>query len=144
MDFNKIIREMLATYGVSLSQLKGLDEQGTIVVKIQNLPDVMLSNLDGRLWIWSLLPELSATWLQDRGAALVPVITTPIEGVEGGCPTLALGEHGYEWKAIVNLDLLQHDADLQTVFESFAVKLGQLCRALELKGGESVVGFSEC
>ncbi|HGL4258914.1 hypothetical protein KDW07_14765 [Burkholderia dolosa] len=119
---------------MSPDQLEELSGKDTVVVKIQNLPDVMLSTLEGRLWIWSLLPELTETWLQDHAAALMPVITTPIEGVEGGCPTLGLGEHGYEWKAIVNLDLLQHDADLLTVFESFSVKLDQLCSALELKG----------
>lgn len=133
-SLDEMVREMTTQLGLPSSQMAALDAHSTIAIQIHDLPDVMLSALDDRLWIWSLLPQFNEDWLQDHAAAVLPILTTAIEGVEGGQPTLGIGEHGYEWKAMVNLDQLRRDSGLLTVFQGFATQLGRLCQALELKG----------
>lgn len=129
-----IVREMAAQLGLSPTQLEGLDGHGTIAFQVHDLPDVMLTVQDDRLWMWSLLPIPHETWLQDRAAAVLPILTMAVEGVESGQPTLGIGEHGYEWKALVNMDQLNRDDGLLAVFQGFTVQLSRLFQALELQG----------
>jgi hypothetical protein len=116
---NEIATRLLLSLGLPQESVRDLNAHSTIAVKIHGLPDVMLSLLDDRLWMWSELPAVSQAHLMHHAAAVLTILTTLIDGVEGGQPTLAAAEHGYEWRALVNLDHLQRDEGLLAAYHGF-------------------------
>jgi hypothetical protein len=125
-----LVQEMAGPLGLPPAQTAALDGHSTIAIQVHALPDVMLSVMEERLWIWSQLPELSETRLLHSAAAIL----TTLEGVEGGQPSMGRGAQGYEFKVQVNLDQLQQAEGLLTVFRNFVEQLDLLCQALDLKG----------
>ncbi|MDR9865960.1 invasion protein B family protein [Pseudomonas baetica] len=129
---DELVIEMLTKMGLPSETVRNLDAHSTIAIQIHDMPDVMLSLINNRLWLWSLLPGLTESRLLDEAAAVLSFITTPVEGVEGGQLTLGMGEQGYELKAMVDLDQLQKEDWLQIVFVGFANQLAAICHSLRL------------
>ncbi|MGY4730784.1 InvB/SpaK family type III secretion system chaperone [Burkholderia pyrrocinia] len=134
VDFPDLLREAVVRLGFPREQLGKLEQQATLVVRLQGLPEVLLSQLDDRLWIWSLLPELSDARLLAMASEVLTVLLAPVVDVEGGQLTLGRGDHGFELKGLVNLECLMQDEGLLPVFTGFQAHLDAICRVLDLKG----------
>ncbi|WP_080429274.1 hypothetical protein [Burkholderia ubonensis] len=129
----KKVHEALIKLGFPSSQISMLDSYDAISIHVENLPDVMFSNADDRLWIWSLLPHLSEARLLDHAKEVMQVITTAIEGVESGQPTFGMGEGGYELKAAINISKMTDADDLLNILRDFIARLHRLCTIFEIK-----------
>ncbi|MCL9783999.1 hypothetical protein M9194_21505 [Vibrio sp. S4M6] len=130
---NEMVNSMLTNAGLPSGQLENLDSHSTIAIEVKGLPEVMLSALDERLWLWCLLPHVTEHQLINYAQTVLPIMTKPISGVEGGQLTLGMGENGYELKALINLDILQHKDSLSPIFQSFVTQLRLLCQALKIE-----------
>ncbi|AOZ52136.1 hypothetical protein [Chromobacterium vaccinii] len=131
---DRIVLEMAMQIGLPPDQIKPIGQASSIALKVQGLPDVMLSVAEDRLWIWSLLPIHDERSLMLHASEALSILTTAIEGVETGQLTLGMSEHGYELKALVELDLLKRDHGLKQVFQGFVAQLYRFCEVYQIKG----------
>lgn len=127
---NDIAAHLFASMGLPSEDVAALDAHSTIALRLEALPEVMLSVMDDRLWLWSLLPSLDEDALLEHAAQLMPILLTPLPGVEGGHATLGLGENGFEFKALVRLSQLQSDTGLATTFQAFVTQLSLIQQLL--------------
>ncbi|MGC5484326.1 hypothetical protein L7Q16_21720 [Aeromonas veronii bv. sobria] len=89
----------------------------------------MLSLIDGELWLWSRLQDLSANRLMDYAPAVLTQLITPVDGIQGGQLTLGEGEEGYELKGQVNPSWLEQEDGLLITAQGFIHLLTSFCHA---------------
>ncbi|AVG16928.1 hypothetical protein CFN79_14305 [Chromobacterium vaccinii] len=118
--------------GLPREQLSPLDQQATLVVEFQDLPDVMLSQLNDRLWIWSTLPNLTESKLSAMASQALAVLCEPVEDIESGQLTLGRGENGFELKGLINIECLAQERGLLPALTGFRAQLDSICRAFDL------------
>ncbi|WP_047258081.1 hypothetical protein [Chromobacterium subtsugae] len=133
-SLDALLRQAVIQLGCPEERLAELDQHATLAIQLQALPDVMVSALDDRLWVWSILPGLSEARLHAMAAETLAILLEPVEDVESGQLALGRGEHGYELKALVRLDCLSRDGGLQPVLAAFIERLRALCQTLNLTG----------
>lgn len=129
----ELVQEAVIRLGFPKDRFNSLSPHDTIVIRLHELPDMMLSVQEDRLWIWSLLPVVSENRLTDMAAELLSILLIPVVGVETGQLVMGMSENGCELKALVNLDYLKWEEGLLPVFESYIERLTSICRALNFQ-----------
>ncbi|MFV3350073.1 hypothetical protein [Aeromonas veronii] len=123
------IGSMLTGLGLPLDTQHTLAAERTLGLQLEGLPDLMLSLIDGELWLWSRLQDLSANRLMDYAPAVLTQLITPVDGIQGGQLTLGEGEEGYELKGQVNPSWLEQEDGLLITAQGFIHLLTSFCHA---------------
>ncbi|NHR04342.1 hypothetical protein HA052_03945 [Chromobacterium haemolyticum] len=134
LRLDQVIVEVAAQFGLPANQIQSIEQENSIALQVHNLPDVLLSVSDDRLWIWSLLPIHDENQLLSHAAEVLAILIDPVEGVETGQLTLGNGENGYELKALINLEQLQHDHGLKPALLGFTTQLYKISQTLQIIG----------
>lgn len=123
------IGNMLTGLGLPLDTLHTLEAERTLALQLEGLPDLMLSLVDGDLWFWSLLQNLSTNKLMDYAPAALTQLIIPVDGIQGGQLTLGEGEEGYELKGMINPRWLETEYGLLITAQGFIRLLAAFCHA---------------
>lgn len=132
-DYPNVLHEqigiMLTGLGLPLDTLHTLEAERTLAIQLQGLPDLMLSLIDGELWFWSLLQDLSTNRLMDYAPAALTQLMIPVDGIQGGQLTLGEGDKGYELKGQVSPRWMDLEDGLLITAQGFIRLLAAFCHA---------------
>ncbi|MGQ5525277.1 InvB/SpaK family type III secretion system chaperone [Chitinimonas sp. PSY-7] len=131
-----IVREALVDLGCPANKLNDFDQQASITVEVDGLPDIQVSIENDRLWVWSALADLSEECVMQRAVAVLSFLVIAVEDVETGQLVLGKGQEGYELKALVSPTCLKRDNGLANVIEQFQGRLEALCQILAGAGAQ--------
>lgn len=131
---DQIVVEMAAQLGLPVDRIRSIEQESSIALQVQDLPDVLLSVADDRLWIWSLLPVRDENQLFSHAAEILEILIEPVDGVETGQLTLGNGENGYELKALIKLEELKYEHGLKQTVLGFTTQLYKISQTLQIVG----------
>lgn len=134
ISLEDLVRQALISIGCSQNKLRGLDSYSTIVVEMKDTPDLMISVVNDRLWIWSALSSICEECMEDAASKVLVLLTEGMDGVETGQLILAKADQGYELKGLVDVEWARQEG-LETVIESFYERLTLLCNLLNYEKG---------
>ncbi|MEJ2795835.1 hypothetical protein WAE56_20730 [Iodobacter sp. LRB] len=134
ISLEDLVRQALTSIGCSQDKLHGLDSHSTIIVEMKDTPDLMISIVNDRLWIWSALSSVCEENMEDAASKVLKLLTEGMDGVETGQLILAKTDQGYELKGLVDVEWTRQEG-LETVIESFHERLTLLCNLLNYEKG---------
>jgi hypothetical protein len=134
ISLEDLVKQGLISIGCSQDKLHGLDSHSTIAIEIKNIPDLMISIVNDRLWIWSALSSICEENMEDAASKVLVLLTEGMDGVETGQLILAKTDQGYELKGLVDVEWARQEG-LETVIESFYERLTLLCNLLNYEKG---------
>ncbi|MGL9735332.1 MAG: hypothetical protein ACR5LF_05650 [Symbiopectobacterium sp.] len=70
VDIVKLVRDALLHSGMYESILNDFDGHSTIALYFENYHSLLISNVDGQIWIWSQLSENTPGLLQHKSAKI--------------------------------------------------------------------------
>ena len=79
---DQVIVELAMLLDLPADQIRSIGQESSIALQVQNLPDILLSVADDRLWIWSLLPIRDENQLFFHAAKILQMLIEPVEDVE--------------------------------------------------------------
>ncbi|WP_115617156.1 InvB/SpaK family type III secretion system chaperone [Chromobacterium vaccinii] len=133
-DISDLLREALLQLGLPREMLGKFESQSTLVAKLHDLPDIMISEHNDRLWIWSMLPGLSEARLFSTADQALAILMEPISNIEGSFLSLSRGNTVYELRGLVNLGCLSQETGIADLLINFKSHLERLCKIFEISG----------
>lgn len=105
-SLGELVRDALSQLGMSEEMLMEFDHHSTVVLGFEHISDIMISVLNDRLWVWSVLNGVGDGIVLQNAVGVLPVLMEPMDNIETSQLTLGKSEEGYELKALVSLQCL--------------------------------------
>ncbi len=107
IDIAQLLRDALTEYGCERHKLGDFDGHSTIVLEFKDHPDLLVSNINDDIWLWTALAEYHPQIVRQHSAAL-------LEKLMQGCLFSVTGqlqmqnhENMLELRGLVHPDYLQ-------------------------------------
>ncbi len=106
IDIVTLVRDALLHSGVDESILTDFDGHSTIALDFENYPSLLISNVDGQIWIWSQLCDNTPGLLQHNAAQIQEKIMEGCQFAMTGQLQLTINSDTIELKGLVHPDYL--------------------------------------
>lgn len=119
IDIVKLVRDALLHSGVDEAILSDFDGHSTIALDFENYPSLLISNVDGQIWIWSQLSENTPGLLQHKSAQIQEKIMEGCHFAMTGQLQIAINNDTIELKGLVHPDYLTDGARFADAMDEF-------------------------
>ncbi|MGL9751684.1 MAG: SPI-1 type III secretion system chaperone SpaK [Symbiopectobacterium sp.] len=105
--------------GVYESIHSDFNGHSTITLDFENYPSLLISNVDGQIWIWSQLSENTPGLLQHKSAQIQEKIMEGCHFAMTGQLQIAINNDTIELKGLVHPDYLTDSASFADAMDEF-------------------------
>lgn len=119
IDIVTLVRDALLHSGVDESILSDFDGHSTIALDFENYPSLLISNVDGQIWIWSQLSENTPGLLQHKSAQIQEKIMEGCHFARTGQLQIAINNDTIELKGLVHPDYLTDGTRFADAMDEF-------------------------
>lgn len=126
----KIVKEALVSYGFPQAIIDSTDSYPSISMHLKDMPDVLLSHDDDRLWIWSPLPFEISKIDSSAAIAIINTLTDELKGADGSGTFLLRTDIGLELKASILEKNITSSDDLMSIILDFIKKLQKIMSSI--------------
>jgi len=107
LDLPKLVNEALQSLGCDPALIAELDGHSTITLDFDQLPSLLIAQMDEQIWLWSRIAEYSEAVVAHKASEILPELMRSDDSILGGHPSLCEGEGYLELRAILAPNYLE-------------------------------------
>lgn len=119
VDIKHLVREALLEQGCEESMLDEFDGHSTIALEFKERPALLISELDGSIWLWSRIAEDINSVLSQRASELLFALMEGCSFTPDGQLQLATDEGYVLLRGLVSENYLQNSQQFSVALEEF-------------------------
>jgi len=119
IDIKQLVCDALMEQGCSDSLLQGIDGHSTIALEFNDRPDILISEMEGEVWLWSRIAEDNQLVIGQRSGELLYALMEGCSFTPGGQLQLAIDDNYILLRGLIDKDFLQSGKLLSAALEEF-------------------------